>query len=169
MPITKDSGALQQFGNRGALSRFESTQRDVAGEFSRLFCRRKREHGFLHLPVKFGQLTVAIPGTDPNYARLSFAWKKSDAASGKVHGRKTGTDGSRGLFQCINLRHRHVAKEFQRDMKLLRSRPADRARRRVALQLALRAADFLSHFRRDRDGDEQAQKRQGCRLVFDLI
>ena len=71
---------------------------------------------------------------------------------------ETGANFGHGFFQRGNLRRRHVAEKFQRDMKLIRLRPADCARGGMPLQLSLGAGDFLPHVQRDGEGDEQAQE-----------
>jgi len=160
MTLAKNGGAFEQFRNRRVVSRLETSQRDVAAESLRLFRRSQPPQSFVHAPVQFRQLSAVVGCARPNHALFSLAGKKSDAASGKLQGRGCGTHCGDRIFQRSKLFRRHVAEKFQRDVKLRRLRPADCARRRVALQLALHAADFLPHVRRNGDGDEQAQKRR---------
>ena len=159
VPIAKRPGALQQRFNFCVTPRLESPQGDVPSKSFRLSCRGEWPHRFVQLPVQLHQWPVVSSGARPDHPRLLGIGEKSDAMRRKSQGRATGTHARHGLFQCLNLPRQHIAKKFQRHVKLFRSRPADGSRRSRAPQLALSPADFLPHLRWDRQRNEQAQKR----------
>ena len=156
----KNRGAFQQSPHRRVTPRLEPSQRDVAGKPFRLPCRREWPHRLVHPPVKFRQLPAVVIRPGPDHARPLLIREKSDAVRRQTQGRTAGANRSHEFFQRLHLRRRHVTEKFQRDVKLLRPRPANGTRRGVAPQLTLGASDFLPHVRRDGEGDEQAQERR---------
>jgi len=136
---------------------FEPPQSHVPGKTFALPLRDERLDRGFNFPLQILQLSYAVVDANPNDTRRAGIWEKADALGVQIQWRGAGAGRPKGFLQAGHVIGRNAAEKPEREVKLFRFGPANRAPRRQRLQLALHAKDFLPHRGRNRNRHEQPE------------
>jgi hypothetical protein len=117
----------------------ESPQSYVSGEtFASRLCG-ERLNGAFNLLLQYQQAIVPVIYANPNDPRGAGVGEEADAGGAQMQGGFAGTNGLKRLLQGRHTTGRNITEKPEREMKLFRLCPADRAARGQRLQFALKA------------------------------
>src|SRR5262245_46974444 len=106
--------------------------------------------------IKVLQLTRGIFYSYPKDVGLASRWKGTAAVKFDLENRNSISCSLQCLRKQFDFSYLSVAKEFQREMKVMFTRPAGANVRKFSAQMIDVLADFVTNVLRKFDGDEEA-------------
>ncbi len=110
---------------------------------------RERLNRTFNFLLESQQTVLAVVDANPDDARRTGVWEKTDTLRQQMKGVDLGTNSAEGCLQAGDMLEWNIAEKPEREMKLLRFCPADRTTRNQRLQFALNPKQFRAYASRN--------------------
>ena len=156
-PVFNRLRVSRQFSGVGWFQFFQASQSRMSRKMSRARFRSKWLDSGFNPFLQINQQPFLIINSNPDDSRRMRVREKADAFSAHLQWLGAPANGIDRFLQLFQTGHGNIAQKPERQMKLIRSGPASRARRRQSLHFPLNADDFIPNRFRNRNRNEQPE------------